>query len=256
MPLANRPASLVPSLGSLGDAQRRAAKGTGPMAIPTIRYTTSLDGIWEDLTYTEARLTHDSRAADLALIFADLIDRTTKVRAKQYEKWRGEIVAQALVDARDIDLDIVVGDFARALLLACSDSRQSAQFQRYFPAAPSTIIRLGLRAEIDRIRTWPESLRTEDDATLKVFSKKFEKAITGGNEALETRDNAIAASADHRVREIVTLIDDCNAARISVYGELLKRGAKHKALRTWADGFFRHNSRSEPQESPTPEEPV
>ncbi len=61
----------------------------------------------------------------------------------------------------------------------------------------------------------------------------------------------------HRVKEIVTFIDDVNAARRSVFGALVTRGEERGRDADWAGRFFRRTVRSpnepkagEPEKTP------
>ncbi len=80
-------------------------------------------------------------------------------------------------------------------------------------------MRLGLESELGKVRPWPESLKTESEKELRKEADSLVKIIAAGDSALAARRSAAAQRADHRVREIVRLIDDVNAARLSVYGK-------------------------------------
>src|SRR5664279_1383945 len=91
----------------------------------TLPEDSSLDSIWSEVVFTEARLTSDANAKEYAPAFSDLRGRLEQVRSGQIGAWREELVAQATVGAADDALDdwvyaldlaldhIVAGDRAR-----------------------------------------------------------------------------------------------------------------------------------------------
>jgi predicted ATPase len=55
---------------------------------------------------------------------------------------------------------------------------------------------------------------------------------------------AVAATADHRVRRIVTFVDDVNAARLSLCGLLVVKASALGLPKDWSNRFSRRASRS------------
>lgn len=187
-----------------------------------------------------------------------MLDRWEQSSANRRLKWREEIRAQAQVDRVDAKLDRAVGSVADDLLFAVDKDRTSPRFKRYFPVATSQIIRLGLEAELKRVRTWPDALEAEPDRSLKEHSKPLGKLITEGDEAIAARTTAFGDTANHRIHEIVPFVDDLNATRLSVWTALLLLAQKHKLGKAWPDEFFRKTTRAgaraegEPEPSPEP----
>lgn len=211
----------------------------------------ALDELWSELLYSEVRAASNAHAQDLAPHFAGLVKRTEETLLGQRKAWRAEIGAQAAVDAADDALDDNVGALASSLLRVAQEDRGSPRFVRYFPKAPSAVVRLGLESELDRVRGWPDSLKGEAEKELKALAKPFAQNVTDGETALRARDRAAGARADHRVREIVRLVDDANAVRQSICGELMQRAVEHRLPSDWAARFFRHGSRA-PKAKGTP----
>lgn len=209
------------------------------MTIRTIWQNASLDSIWEDLVFSESRMLHDLNAADLAPSMAELVERCEVVRGGQYASWRAEIVAQAGVAAADDELDDTVDTIDGAIQHAEGRDRSAPRYKRYFGVAPSAIIRLGLESEMGKVRSWPESLKSEPEKDLRKAGEALAKNVQAGDAALALRRKAAAERADHRVREIVRLIDDVNAARLSIYGTLVNRAAELKLAKDWPNRFFR-----------------
>ena len=204
----------------------------------------SLDSTWADLTFTEARLLGDANAKELAPAFTELRQRVEIVRSGQRDIWRDEVVAQAAVNAADDALDDCVHDLDVALMHIVSGDTTAPRYRRYFPVAPSSIIRMGLESELGRVRAWVDSLMSESEEALKALGARLHTVVALGGAALESRRKAGAQRSDHRVRSIAVLIDDINNARLSLYGTLARKAAELRLPRNWPDRFFQYSSRT------------
>jgi hypothetical protein len=213
------------------------------MSIQTINPETSLDGIWNVLVWEEARLLRDKNAQDLAPEVANHLTRWAAVRAGQLDKWRAEIIAQAGVDASDDDLDDTTDAIDRELQHIDGD-RNSARYLRYFKKTRSVITRLGLENQLDIVRGWVDSLKTEAETALSALGATLGANVTGGDAAVAARRASAAATADHRVRDIVRLVDDINAARRTRYGVLIQRAEALKLPKDWPNRFFKKGESS------------
>ncbi|CAN98319.1 hypothetical protein ACSRUE_07835 [Sorangium sp. KYC3313] len=211
------------------------------MAINTIHYDDSLDLIWSVLVYEEARLLKDRNASDLASEAGALVERWTQVNTGQRSAWRAEIVAQAGIDAEDDMLDDTVDELDNELLRTFRD-RDAPQRKRYFKKARHEIVRLGLESEIEVVRAWPASLKTEGEPALQALGARLEGDIARGDAAVEERQRAAAATADQRVREIVRFVDDINAARRTRYGLLIQRAEERRLPKDWPGRFFKKST--------------
>jgi hypothetical protein len=206
-----------------------------------IDYSDSLDTIWSQLVYTEARLLKDPRAKDLAPVITKMLDRWETVSAGQRTCWHHEIVAQAGVDYEDEQLDETVDDVDHAIIHIDRD-RESLRYRRYFPHGKAEIIRLGLETELDRVRTWPTQLGGESEKPLQKLGTRVATHLADGDAAVAERRDAVTATGTQRVREIVKLVEDVNGARRSLFGLLLQRGEEAKLDPSWAQGFFRKST--------------
>lgn len=214
------------------------------MAVRMLQDSDSLDSIWEECVYSEARLAHDEHAKDLTPVMGKLVARVEKTWQSQRAVWRAEILAQAGVDATDDELDVQVTELSQALLLVTKGDRKHPRFVRYFSESPTHIVRLGLQSEVERVRGWPASLKGETEKPLIQLGKGIDATLSAADKVLADRVAAASARADHRVREIVALVEDANAARLSVYGALALRVEKHGLPRDWPSGFFRRATRT------------
>lgn len=211
--------------------------------IRTIAHDEPLDSVWEDIVYTEARLLSDTLTRDLAPTHTELLAALEPVRAGQYAVWRGEIAAQAKMDTINYSLDRFTEGFGLTLFTAEKGKRKGARWKRYFPTSVSDTVRLALARQINKVRGWPASLKSEPEPELKAAAPEFARFITEGDAAVQGRFDAAGKRNDHRVREIVGLIDDANAVRLNVLGRLLQRASKNGLPKEWAESFFRKSQR-------------
>jgi hypothetical protein len=225
------------------------------MAIRTLDDSLSLDGFWEELVFTEARLLGDDQGKEFAPTFSQLLARVEQVRSGQLGTWRDEVAAQAAVAAADDQLDDWVRALDVALTNVVAQDTRSPRYRRYFAVAPSAIIRLGLESELGRVRAWADSLASEPEAVLQDLGSQLNKLVEQGDQALDQRRKAAASRSDHRVRVIASLVDDINGARLSLYGSLTKKAADLHLPHDWPNRFFRRATRS-PGENASPPKPA
>jgi hypothetical protein len=225
------------------------------MDLRTIQYDETLLGLWEELVYSEARLLKNKLTADLAKKIGLHLKEWEKVSGGQLACWRAEIVAQAGVDEENEDLDETVADLDHAIYSLDRDT-SSPRYKRYFTKAPSHVIRLGLESELGVVRTWPDSLAGEPEKALQDVGKRLAKDVAEGDAAVAERRGAQTRTKDHRVRDIVKLVDAVNATRRTIYGELIQRGEKAGQPKNWASRFFRKSSASAVAKEPKAEGPA
>jgi hypothetical protein len=222
------------------------------MAIRILTENDSLETLWSELVYTEARLANDARVARLAAPIEALLVRVEKIRSGQLAAWRAELQAQAAVDAADDSLEDAVDMMAKDILHAANQDRTHPTYTRYFSRPSNAVLRLGLESELSVVSTWTESLRVEEERAIAVHAKPLEKIIATGKDALEQRAKAQAARAEHRHREMQRLTEDVNAARRSLYGVLVQRGQEAGMPRDYADRFYRHATKASKSRAATP----
>lgn len=202
----------------------------------------SLDTLWEELAYSDARFRSDPDASALAEPFGVLIDRVILTEQGQRTVWRREIEAQAACDADTVLIHALVANIERDLLHAERQGRSAPRYRRYFGRTARDISRLGLASTLEHVQGWPTSLASEPEPALSAHAEPLTALIARGRASLQRRADATSARADHRAREIVALFDDANAARLSALGELLRIAPTRDQAPTWASGFFRRSN--------------
>jgi hypothetical protein len=95
-------------------------------------------------------------------------------------------------------------------------------------------------------------LKSEPEKQIKALATQLHSDIDYGDACVAERRKAVAATADHRARDILSLVDDANAARLSLHGVLTQRAAKLKLAKSWPDRFFRHATRKAKSHDATP----
>lgn len=213
------------------------------MAIRTLRDSLSMDSLWEELVFTEARLLGDDNAKEFAPTMRQLMERLERARSGQLAAWREEIAAEAAVAEADDLLDDWVHALDVALLGILEQDTLSPRYRRYFSEAPSAIMRLRLEKQIARVRDWADSLAREPERPLQELGARLRTLMAKGNAALERRRRAGAVRQDHRVRTIKPMISDINDTRRALFGTLTKKAVDLHLPRPWPNRFFRQGSR-------------
>jgi hypothetical protein len=213
-------------------------------SIRTLRDNDGLKGIHEELVYTEARLLARPETKDLAQSITDLIARCAVVQADQLEAQRQETIAEAMVDSADDELDDEVDAIALDVAYACGGDKQSGRYKRYFPDSVSAVTKLGLDSETKKVTPWVMWLGAETEPKLKDHGTRLTSVLADARAALSTRVAAASKRSNHHANDLQNFVDDVNAARLSILGELTKRQATFKKSSDWATRFFRRTHRS------------
>ncbi|UJR83717.1 Hypothetical protein I5071_57880 [Sandaracinus amylolyticus] len=211
--------------------------------IRTIQGDDSLESVRDELIFTRARLLARPETAALAAQLDPLLARAREVRDGQESAWQAEIEAQARVDVADEDLEESIDD-VDAELKHLDRDLESPRRRRYFKKPPSDLRKLGLESTLREIEGWPASLQSEPEASLQGLGRTVETRVGAGRDALQGRTRAAAARGDHRAREILSLIDDANAARLGLLGDLQRLASAQRRDGSWAARFFRRAERT------------
>jgi hypothetical protein len=154
--------------------------------------------------------------------------------------WTEFLGTTAVVQVKNQILDRVTRKFAGILLAEAGHDRNSSFFQRFFRVAPHVQRSQPMSKQIGFTLhvLVPEIDKLEENHTLKPYSGMLRGTATEANDALKELESAKA----HRnavARDVEDWKVKVNAARLSIYGELLKLAADAQYPRKWADTFFR-----------------
>ncbi|AKF03819.1 hypothetical protein [Sandaracinus amylolyticus] len=210
--------------------------------IRTIQGDDSLESVRDELIFTRARLLARPETAALAAQLDPLLARVTDVRDGQESAWQAETEAQARVDVADEDLEDSIDDVDAELKHLDRDP-ESPRRRRYFKKPPSELRKLGLESTLREIEGWAASLQSEPEVSLQDLGRTLEARVAAGRDALQARTRAASVRGDHRAREILTLLDDVNAGRLGLLGDLQRLASAQRRDASWAARFFRRAER-------------
>lgn len=199
-------------------------------------------GHWEELVYTDARLSAHPAAKTFTADLKPLFKRLADLEQGQREAWRTELSAQAAVDAVDDSLDDATRDLQRQLVFL--DGKRSARLKRYFARELSRYVAYGLQTQATAVQSWPASLKQEEEGVLKALGSTFARLLKEAGTVLQARADALGATADHRAKEILSFAEDHNRVRLSIHAALTTMAMKNGLPRDFGDRFFRRDART------------
>lgn len=211
----------------------------------SIPIASSLLTFLDELEYTEAALSADPDGAALAPAFAAEIDGWPAVFQRERDARRQVTRADAIVSVRDASLDRGVMAFGVRALAEVNGDRGATAFRRFFPVAPSEVVRGAARKQCERVRDVivPEIAKLGAGHALAPFGTLLGGAAAALLAALDDRAKTKGAVAlvAHDVEEWK---DGVNRLRVTTHAELRKLAADKGYGAKWADAFFRIGSRA------------
>jgi hypothetical protein len=208
--------------------------------------TLSLEDLWYDILYTEARLSYEDNGKAFVAAATSLVDRAELVRLGQLKVWRKEVIAQAHVDSRNEALDNLTREFEKQLYRYLEDDGvrepyKDPRYKAYFPEGLSRTINLGLETQIQKTKFFVTAIRKENATSLLAFAARFIDEFAKADVAIKELRDTQVERRNHRTNEIIKLFDDVNAERQNLYGKLTSYAADQRLGREWAEKFFRHS---------------
>lgn len=220
-----------------------------------IRRITTTGQAWEELVFHQNALGLDPLTRDLAGTPEPLITRCGEVEHALREAVRVVLRSQAVFGDVNFRADAGVNDFAWDLEKVAG-KQSAALFRRYFAVAPSRLVRRALGAMAARMKIWVPMLRTEPDASLSRHAATIDGLADEAQAAANGIASARGAKAEVEARVEDDYLDDVNAFRLDLRGELLKRAAANGKTSAWVDKFFRPAPPRKPAETDEPGEPT
>lgn len=220
--------------------------------------SSSLLTFLDELEYTEAALLADPETAALAQPLTDELAEWDAIFGKERLARRAVTRAEALVAVRNTTLDVATTRAGARILAEAGGDRRGAFFRRFFPIAPSTFVRKGLRKQCEATlnKLVPELEKVAAPSPLTALGAGLAAAATAALTALDERAKAKGARGS-----VTSDVDDwkegVNTLRTTTYAELLKLGAEKGYPKAWASSFFRSESGAEvaehePEPAPAP----
>lgn len=213
----------------------------------------------DELEFTEAAISADPLAADLAASFEEEIGAWAEVFQRQRRARRAVVRADALVAVLDGALDRVTTRFGGQALVEAGQDRKGSAFRRFFPTAPSEFIRGALRKQCERTRDVivPEIGKLPEGSPLRPFAEPLLKGAKDAIAALAARAKAQGEAATVG-SDVTEWKEGVNRLRTTAHAELVKIAAAQNLGRTWPEVFFRsaESTRAESDPTPAPVEPV
>jgi hypothetical protein len=193
----------------------------------------------EDLTFLEASLLAEEETAGLAGLVTGLLGEATALELRRKALRRAQLQRRAQAVAVDGRLDAQIRVLHADALHASKQDRTDREFVALFDDHIQAMVRFALRRQVEVARglvarlglgLYSEELRGRHLAALGAL-------IEEGARVLEAQDQAEMEMARFRL-ELDDWKRDVNAARMQVYGELLRLASEKKLRREWAERFF------------------
>jgi hypothetical protein len=205
----------------------------------TIQRSSSVLRYWQDLVFLHAALAADNETKHLAAVVKPVLDEFPAILQRDLDTRRAVIEASALAYVADAGIDDVIRSLFSAVLGLVQQNRKRQEFTTLFSTHIGDVVRHALRKQIDvakdladklALKIYPDELRTTQ-------TKKLKTSIKRGNGALDDVRKAEMQRVEGRL-EIGAWKDEANAARLTVYGQLLALAAKNGRGKAWAEGFY------------------
>ena len=217
----------------------------------------------DQLEYSEAALSADPATEALAAPFREEIQDWISAFDKQRGARREVVRSNAIVNVRNEQIDNLTTGFGVTLLAEVRGDRTSTTFRRFFPVAPSELIRRALRKQCQNTQAVivPAIRKMGESSALFRFAALLDDAAKAGLDALDARAKSRGGAASAML-DVEEWKEGVNRLRMSTYGALLGVAAENNYPRSWAESFFAGTSSAggdddeEPLEpGPSPSEP-
>lgn len=204
-----------------------------------ISISSSILRFWQDLVFLEAALLADDETKHLASVITPVLDEFPAILQRDLDTRRSVIQASARAFVADTRIDNVIRSLFSAVLALVQQNRKAQQFTTLFPTHIGDIVRHALRKQVDVAKDLTDklSLKIFPDDLRSAQTKLLNAVIKRGKAVLEEVRKAGMARVEGRI-DIGTWKDEANAARLTVYGQLLAIAAKSGRGKAWAEGFF------------------
>ncbi len=193
--------------------------------------------------HTSALLGSYPFLSELSAQFDALYEGWNTLFEEELALLRRQRAAEASVIAVDEALDFLCAAIAATILAESGGDRKTVTYQRYFGTArPSQLKRPVLGNQLDVMRSWIPSLSAADSsAALREYGQQLAERVVEADAAVIALAEAEREQADFEIGVRKRFIDDLNATRMRIHGqlaELAHRSTEFKLSRDFARRFF------------------
>lgn len=223
-----------------------------------IPLSSSLLVFLEELEFTEAALSADAAAAELAPAYEEEIGDWAGVFQRQRAARRAVVRADAVVAVLNGVLDRVTVRFGGQALVDAGQDRKSPAFRKFFPTAVSEFVRGPLRKQSERTRDVivPEIQKLPETSALRPYAEPLLKGAKAAIAGLAARAKVLGEAALVG-SDVTEWKEGVNRLRTTTHAELVKIAVAQGLGRTWPDVFFRSDDTARAEsEGDAPVEPV
>lgn len=206
----------------------------------TIPPSSSLLVYLEEIEFTEAALVAHEDTKELASVFREELESWDKTFKSYREARRAIVRADAIVSVCNQSLDELTTRFSHVVLVEVNGDRKSTLFRRFFPIAPSELIRQSLRKQCEHTRNVmvSELSKLPSEHPLKAFAAPLEERAVRALDALDARAK-VGAERVTVAYDIEEWKEGINRLRFSTFAALLQIAAERNLGKSFADSFFR-----------------
>ena len=207
----------------------------------------SLESILESNTVSLVRTKANAHTAVFApgfeafhLKLMGVMNQEISLRIQVYQ-------AEAQLSAAGEGLSDMIDIVAHSVLIHCGGDRSGAFFVMLFgDKRPSELKRSKLPERLAKAQSWIGALKNAPQASLSALGAELETKVNEVHNAQEAVDLARQTLKEFRTLGArAALIDEFNALRALVYGQIAEFAHKHPELNLpsrFADRFFRHET--------------
>jgi hypothetical protein len=204
-----------------------------------LSYSRSILVFWQDLVFVEAALLADDITKDLAPIITVVLDEFPQILKLDLDTRRTVTQAQARAYVADALIDEGLRGLFYAVLALVGQNRTLPQFTTLFDSHIGDVVRHALKRQVDvaaviigklTLKIFPGDLQTKHTGVLVPLIERGKKVLA---EVLASELTRVGGRLDVKAWK-----QEVNAARLTVYGQLLGIAAQTGRKKAWADGFF------------------
>jgi hypothetical protein len=223
------------------------------MPIRTLANDTPLSSVRAELTYTQARLRAHTHGVPFRAVFDALRNKWTVVHAKELELRDAIILAQALIDQADNDLDAFAKRAVRIILDLTGNDQGHTLYKHFLgDKTASDFVRPTLGKQLEAMAGWIDSFsaKTAPEALKNLVTELTELVANARTAAKAMTDAEKARDTFRDIGERSQFIVEVDTSRKDTHEALSKLPRDNAGLaKNFADRFFRREAKPEKADS-------